>query len=100
MFNFMPLFHSQGAGNALGFSSQASDQLVVAINKATDETQRAKLLRRLQAVLQREAPLVPLFFVSNRVVANRHVTGLRVTSLKPGYAITEAELAPNDTSQP
>jgi peptide/nickel transport system substrate-binding protein len=100
MFNFMPLFHSQGAGNTLGFKSRACDQVVAAINKAPDEAQRAKLLRRFQAVLQREAPLVPLFFVSNRVAANRHVTGLRVTSLKPGYAITEAELAPDDTSQP
>ncbi|WP_331061138.1 ABC transporter substrate-binding protein [Hymenobacter sp.] len=100
MFNFMPLFHSQGAGNTLGFSSPAVDQLVTAINKAANETERAKLLRRFQALLQQEAPLVPLFFVSNRVAVNRRIKGLQITSLKPGYVITEAERVADAPPQP
>ena len=89
MFNFVPLLHSLGvgAGNTTGFSTPASDHLIEAIAAAGNAAQRGRLLRHFQALMQREAPLVPLFFLPNRVAASRRLQGLRVGSIKPGYSV-------------
>ena len=88
VFNFMPLLHSSaiGEGNLTGFGTPASDRLIEALATADSPSRRAYLLRRFQALLQRESPLVPLFFLPNRVAAARNLTGLHVSSLKPGYS--------------
>lgn len=93
MFNFIPLLHSLGVGvsNTSGFSTPASDGLIEAIAAARTEQQRAQLLRRFQAVMQHEMPLVPLFFVSNRIAAARQLSGLHPSSLKPGFAAAAIE---------
>ena len=93
MFNFTPILHtlSVGAGNSTGFSTTASDQLIEAIAAAHSKTQRARLLRRFQALLQREAPLVPLFFLPNRIAVSKQLRGLRVSSLKPGYSLMNVD---------
>ena len=102
MFNFTPVFHSLGmdAGNTTGFSSPASDQLIEAIAVADSKRHRTQLLRRFQALMQREAPIVPLFFLPSRIVADRHLTGLHVGSLKPGFMATTIERAPKPSAVP
>ncbi len=97
LFNFTPVLHTLGvgAGNFTGFSQPASDQLIEAIGAATSAAQRARLLRQFQALMQQEAPLVPLFFLPNRIAADRHLTGLHASSLKPGYAAMAIERTPN-----
>ena len=96
LFNFTPLLHSLGvgAGNSTGFSTPASDRLIDAIARAGSQAQRARLLRRFQALMQAEAPMVPLFFLANRVAADRRLTGLHVSPLKPGYSAATIERAP------
>jgi peptide/nickel transport system substrate-binding protein len=93
VFNFAPILHSRavGAGNLLGFGTPASDRLIEAVAAADSPINRARLLRRFQAMMQDEAPLVPLFFMANRIAANRELTGLHVSGIKPGYAITAIE---------
>ena len=93
MFNFTPILHTLGVGtgNLTGFSTNASDQLIEAIAAAHSKTQRARLLRRFQALLQREAPLVPLFFLPNRIAASKQLRGLHVSSLKPGYSLMDVD---------
>ena len=88
MFNFTPVLHTLGIGmaNSMGFSNPTSDRLIEAIAAAHDKAQRARLLRQLQAFMQREAPLVPLFFLPNRIAASRSLSLLHVSPLKPGYA--------------
>ncbi|MCC3151783.1 ABC transporter substrate-binding protein [Hymenobacter sp. BT770] len=102
MFNFTPVFHSLGidAGNTTGFSSPASDQLIEAIAAADSKTHRSQLLRRFQALLQQEAPIVPLFFLPNRIVASRQLTNLHVGSLKPGFMATTIERVPKPSAAP
>ena len=102
MFNFMPLFHSRalGAGNTTGFSSPASDRLLEAVVAASTPARKARLLRQFQAMMQREAPVVPLFFLAARIAADRRLRGLHVTPLKPGYAITALERAPSTLATP
>jgi len=94
VFNYAPLLHSQAVGttNTLGYGSATSDRLIEAVAAATPAN-KAPLLRRLQAMLQAEAPLVPLFFLPTRIVASRDISGLHVTGLKPGYASNTLERA-------
>ncbi|OGX81824.1 ABC transporter substrate-binding protein [Hymenobacter glacialis] len=102
MFNFTPIFHSEaiGAGNTTGFDTPASDHLIEAITTAETEQRRAHLLRRFQALMQREMPVVPLFFLPNRVAASSSLTGLQVSSLKPGYAVKTLVRAPQPSPAP
>lgn len=101
MFNFTSFLHSQaiGAGNNLGFATPESDRLIEAIAAASTVPRRAQLLRRFQALMQQEMPLVPLFFLSNHVAAQKRLTGLHPTSLKPGFtAMAIGEAAAPSTS--
>ena len=97
-FNFITILHSKGigAGNTTRFSTPASDRLIEAIAAADSKAHRAQLLRRSQALMQSEAPLIPLLFLPSRVAADSRLTGLRVISLKPGYSMNTVErtLAP------
>ena len=96
MFNFTPILHSLGvgAGNTTGFSTPASDRLIEAVAAADSKARQARLLRRFQALMQQEMPLVPLFVLPNRIVASQRLTGLHVSSLKPGYSVTTIERSP------
>ena len=98
VFNFMPILHSRavGEGNLTGFGTPASDHLIEAIAEADTPARQVRLLRRFQALLQAEAPLVPLFFLPNRLGASRQLAGLRVFSFKPGYVATDLHWA-NDS---
>lgn len=93
MFNFTPLLHSQGigAGNSTRFSTPASDRLIEAIAAAGSPASRQQLLRRFQALMQQEMPMVPLFFLPSRIAADKRLRGLNVTRLKPGYLATTIE---------
>lgn len=101
IFNFIPILHSLGvgAGNTTGFSTPASDRLIEAITTADTPIHRAQLLRRFQALMQQEMPLVPLFFLPNHLAADKRLTGLRISSLRPGYsaATLERSLTPSPT---
>ena len=102
MFNFMPLLHSRavGAGNTTGFGTPASDRLLEAVVAANTPARKARLLRKFQEMMQREAPMVPLFFLSTRIAADRRLSGLHVTALKPGYSIASLERAPLAVAAP
>lgn len=102
IFNFMSLLHSQGigAGNAMRYSSPASDHLIEAIAAASSNASRQRLLRQFQALMQQEMPLVPLFFLPSRTVADKRLSGLHVGSLKPGYLATTIVRAARPTPTP
>jgi peptide/nickel transport system substrate-binding protein len=88
IFNFAPILHSSavGEGNLTGYGTPASDRLIEAVAVAASPARKARLLRRLQARLQADLPVVPLFFLPMRIAAARHLTDLHVTGLKPGFA--------------
>jgi ABC-type transport system substrate-binding protein len=102
LFNFMPVLHSsaRGAGNFTGYGTFASDQLLEAIAAARQPEQRMRLLRQFQAMIQVDAPLVPLFFMATRVAASRQLTGLHISHLKPGYQLTTTKRQTSAVSVP
>jgi ABC-type oligopeptide transport system substrate-binding subunit len=85
--NFNMLLHSGSPSetNATRFSNPACDQLIDAIGNTNVAVEQVRQVRQLQTLLQQEAPLVPLFFLPNRVAARRDCQGLHVSSLKPGF---------------
>lgn len=91
--NFTPLLHSASSSetNATRFSHPACDRLIDAIATTYAPRARARQLRQLQALLQQQAPLVPLFFLPNRVAARRNCQGLHVSRLKPGFVAPTIE---------
>ncbi|WP_196294395.1 ABC transporter substrate-binding protein [Hymenobacter ruricola] len=100
IFNFTSLLHSQsvGAGNATGFSTPESDRLIEAIAAANTQQRRAVLLRRFQALMQQQAPIVPLFFLSSHIAASKQLTGLHPSSIKPGFTATAMDWAAGPTT--
>ena len=82
-----------GEGNLTGFGTPASDHLIEAVATASPD-QKPRLLRKFQAMLQTEAPLVPLFYLPMRIIASRQLTNLHVSGLKPGYAATAITRVP------
>lgn len=91
--NFAMLLHSGSSSetNATRFANPACDRLIDALATSNDSHQRSRQLRQLQALLQQQAPLVPLFFLPNRVAARRDCQGLHVSSLRPGFVAATIE---------
>ena len=91
--NYAQLLHSNSPAetNATRFGNPACDRLIETIGSTSNSQQRGRQLRRLQALLQQQAPLVPLFFLSNRVAARRDCQGLHVSRLKPGFVAATIE---------
>lgn len=95
-FNFVSILHSRSTseGNFTKFGTPATDRLIEAVATASTPAQKQQLLRRFQVMLQRQAPMVPLFFLPYRLVADRRIQHLYPSAFKPGYSaptITWAE---------
>jgi ABC-type transport system substrate-binding protein len=88
-FNFATLLHSAaiGSGNITGFSNPGADRLLLAIPGEGNLRRKRQLLRHFQALMQEEMPLLPLFFLPYRLVANRQLRHVVASGLKPGYAV-------------
>jgi ABC-type transport system substrate-binding protein len=86
-FDFTMLLHSRTIpeSNFTKFSSRTTDHLIEAIAATGSPAKRRPLLRRFQAVIQAQAPLVPLFFMPYRLAAARELQHLYPSGYKPGY---------------
>lgn len=88
-FNFAPFLHSSafGSGNITGFDHPVADRLLLAIPAEGNPRRKRLLLRHLQALLQEEMPLLPLFFLPYRLATSRQLQHVVASGLKPGYAM-------------
>jgi ABC-type transport system substrate-binding protein len=86
--NFAPILHSRSVdeGNFMGFRSLTADGLLEAIEVAGPKARKRQLLRKFQVLMRDEAPLLPLFFLSQHLAANRHLSHLLPSGFKPGYS--------------
>ena len=94
---FLAIFETNHPQNTLGYSSASYDELLARSRIETEAGQRLELLRRAEARLLQDSPVIPIFFrVSKRLVkpyvrgvgdnplghvASRH---LRIEELKKG----------------
>ncbi|MGY2131473.1 ABC transporter substrate-binding protein [Hymenobacter sp. HD11105] len=95
-YDFSPLLHSRsiGVSNYTGFGSPTSDKLIKDIVLEENLDRKAKLLRRFQVIIRQECPMVVLFFYRYRLAADKRLTNLRVSGLKPGYEVMTIEPQP------
>lgn len=91
-FNFAPLLHSRTIreNNFTKFGTRATDQLLDAITAAGSATQKRRLVRRFQVMMQQQMPILPLFFLPYRLVTAQGIKGLYPSGLKPGYTAATA----------
>lgn len=87
-YNYAAILHSRtvNEGNFTKFGTVNTDRLVEAVAVASSPTQKRKLLRRFQVMMQQQMPLVPLFFMPYRLAADRRIQHLYPSKLKPGYS--------------
>jgi peptide/nickel transport system substrate-binding protein len=95
-YDFSPLLHSKSVGvsNYTGFGSPSSDKLIRDIVFEENLSRKAQLLRRFQVLIRQESPMVVLFFYRYRLAANKRLTNLRVSGLRPGYEVMTIEPQP------
>lgn len=77
-----------GTNNFTRFGTAESDKLIEALADAESPADRKRLVRKFQAMMQQQMPIVPLFVSMNRIAANRQLTDLHVNKLKPGYQVS------------
>lgn len=101
-FNFMPILHSQsiGSNNYTGFNNPDNDRLIEAIAFEEDPARKIRMLRKFQALLQEESPLITLFFLTYRLAASRQLANLHPSAIKPGYDVMSITAAAPSAQHP
>lgn len=87
-FNYAAILHSRtvNEGNFTKFGTVTTNRLIEAVASASSPAQKRKLLRRFQVMMQRQMPMVPLFFLPYRLAADRRIEHLYPSKLRPGYS--------------
>ena len=100
--NFETILHSRaiGSSNITGFGRPATNHLLEDIAAEGNVPRRRVLLRRFQAMMRDEMPILPLFFLNNRLIVSRKLRHVVTSSLKPGYDAAAFSWAPADSVSP
>jgi ABC-type transport system substrate-binding protein len=87
-FNFATILHTDaiGTANFPRFGRPDTDRLLTAISTEGNLVRKRRLLRRFQVMMRDEMPVLPLFFLSYRLIANRRLQHVVASGIKPGYA--------------
>ncbi|WP_227608249.1 ABC transporter substrate-binding protein [Hymenobacter translucens] len=99
VYNFAPILHTEsiGSGNFTRFGTPDSDRLIKSITTEQNPQRKARLLRRLQALLQAECPLTVLYFNRYQIVAASRLANLQISGLPPGYNVMAITSRPDDS---
>lgn len=74
-----------GGSNYVGFGTAESDKLIDDLRKELDETKRAEIYKKLQVIIDREAPYVFMSATQNRVAVHNKFGKIKETGINPGY---------------
>ena len=72
---YIDMFVTDGENNNTGWSRPEYDQLVAAIQSEPDTDRRLQMLRRAEAMLMEELPLIPIYFYVCRNMVKPYVRG-------------------------
>ncbi|MFA0961244.1 ABC transporter substrate-binding protein [Roseivirga sp. BDSF3-8] len=99
-YDFRPILHTDASGkggyNYTGFGTTESDSLVDTIVKDTSATNRVNYLYRLQEILHEEANIIYLYFIQDKIAIHSRFTNVTISSLQPGYELTNFTLKEED----
>jgi ABC-type transport system substrate-binding protein len=76
-----PLFHSQSLDNIFGYQNSRVDSLIKEVEVERSMKKRIQLFHRIEKILLRDIPAVPLFSHQNRVAMQPYVRGVVVPAL-------------------
>jgi peptide/nickel transport system substrate-binding protein len=71
-----PLFETGSRHNYTNFSDPEADRLFTRARIEVDPAKRAALYRKAEVVILNKAPLIPVLFISTRVVFQESVQGI------------------------
>lgn len=72
---FLGLFVTDGGNNETGYANPAYDALIEAAAAETDPARRAALFQQAEAMLNRDVPVIPLFYYVNNFLLAPEVKG-------------------------
>jgi oligopeptide transport system substrate-binding protein len=73
--NFLEMFTSYGGNNRTGYKSDAYDALIAEAYATGDQTARYEILRRAEAQLLQDAPIIPVYFYTSKYLMSERVKG-------------------------
>src|SRR5688572_16348878 len=92
IYNFQPILHTTSSGpdglNYTNFGTPESDKIIEALYETNTESEKVRLLKRLQEILHEESNLVFLYFLQDRIVVRNDFTNLKISGIKPGYDVS------------
>lgn len=80
-----PMFFSQSPDNVLGFSSPELDDYLEQAEVEHSWTKRNKLFLRIDQLLQKEIPSLPLYMQQNQVAMQPYVRGVEIPPMGLAY---------------
>lgn len=79
--NDIEMFLTGGGNNRTGFSSAEYDRLVAESMKETDQKKRWEIYRKAEALLIDEAPILPVYYYTNKNLVSKKIKGWHDTVL-------------------
>ena len=76
-----PLFASDSPVNFMQYKSKDVDRMLLTARRIVDPVERAKMYRRIEALVLKSFPLIPLFYLSIDRVYQPTVQGIQVSAL-------------------
>lgn len=76
-----PLFYSKSSTNYCGFVSSELDDLLHKAEVESSWTQRTKLFLKIENILKKEVPAIPIFSQQNRVAMQPYVQGVQIPAM-------------------
>jgi ABC-type transport system substrate-binding protein len=76
-----PLFASDSPVNFMHYKSKDVDQMLLTARRIVDPVERAEMYRRIEALVLKSSPLIPLFYLSIDRVYQPTVQGVQVSAL-------------------
>jgi ABC-type oligopeptide transport system substrate-binding subunit len=76
-----PLFASDSPVNFMHYKSKDVDQMLLTARRIVDPVERAEMYRRIEALVLKSSPLIPLFYLSIDRVYQPTVQGIQVSAL-------------------
>jgi len=74
--NFLSVFHSQGENNYPGYSNAEFDALMEQLRRTGDQAERNRLTAKGESILNRDVPLLPMYFYVRSYMLKDFVRGL------------------------
>ncbi len=72
---FMEIFHSESDNNDTGFADPVYDKLLGQIDGTSDPVERNVLLGKAESILNRELPVIPIYFYTRVYLLKPYVEG-------------------------